>query len=371
VRKRSYFICNLAEIILDGDSPWFGDLVHALGDLPSLSARWPCPDTGRVTAVARLSIEHRASLSTAGLRELQPGLYTGKETLVDRRYGVQLVAAEPGMLLVLTDRACVEWLAWGLELVLLQSGATLIHGAGVERGGRAALFPSWGGVGKTAIAKHFVGELGWKLLGDDLVILDESGECVAFPKPMVLYPYHRRVFPEVFESGAGPVAPTSAIRALSRLGKAIKPWLRRAPGLLQWARRHNPQSRRVTPSRVFGVESLATTAELDAVVWLDRIPGLAAPEFCRLERNDMASRIFGSTMREQDPWCLNATLVACGLGLFGAGDIFARWLGVLDHGLRAASHWKLLIPQDTPIDQVGAVVDSNLRSVLPEMFRCR
>lgn len=367
MRKRSYFVGNLAEIILDGDSPWFGDLLHALGDLPSLSARWPRPAIG-VPSATRLSIEHRASLSVAGLRELQAGLYIGKDRLVDRRYGVQLVAAEPGMLLLLTDRACVEWLSWALELALLQSGATLVHGAGVERGGRAVLFPSWGGVGKTAIAKRFVSGLGWKLLGDDLVSLHESGQCVAFPKPMVLYPYHRSVFPEVFESGAGPRAPTSAIWGLSRLGKTIKPWLRRAPGLLQWARRHNPQSSRVMPSRVFGVESLSATAELEAVVWLDRIPGLAAPEFCPLERNDLASRIFGSTMREQDPWCLNATLVACGLGLMSADDIFARWLGVLDQALQAASHWKLLIPQDTPIDQVASVVESNLRSALPEMF---
>jgi len=282
---------------------------------------------------------------------------------------VRLVKSdEPRTLRLMSNSPCLEWLSWALQLTLLQAQACFVHGAGVEVDGQGVLLPSWGGVGKTAIAKHFVVNLGWRLLGDDLVILTDRGQCLGFPKPMVLYPYHRRQFPAVFASGHGPAAPMVMNSALSRLAAFAKPLLRLSPALLQWARRHNPQSVRVNPSAVFGRDRLACEAHLSAVVWLDRMAGLSAPQLRPVDRRDVASRIFGSTLREQDAWCINATLVACGLGILRADDIYRVWLDVLDRGLQSATTWVLLIPQDTSIDDVGCVVDGALRNAVPELF---
>lgn len=342
---------------------------RTLGDTPYIEKE---RTNGRDTDVflPNLRLACVPHLSLKGLRKLQTGLYTGDSVLLDRRYRVRLRPLESDGLCIESQTACPEWLIWALQLTLLRARATFVHGASVERGGRALLLPSWGGIGKTAIAARLVKDHGWKLLGDDLVILAENGECSAFLKPMVLYSYHRDVFPEIFALGKGPIAPVTLNPLLSKLAVALKPWLRPLPGLLRLARRLNPQSVRIKPSEAFGKDGLATKAHLHAVVWIDRVAGLTKPVLCAGTREDVASRIFASTLREQDPWCVRATLVACGLGIWRAQNIFRTWLDVLDSGLMRASQWTLAIPAHTPLQDVARVVEDALEPVLREMSEC-
>ncbi|MGI6079105.1 MAG: hypothetical protein ACOYCB_13295 [Fastidiosipilaceae bacterium] len=98
------------------------------------------------------------------------------------------------------------------------------------------------------------------------------------------------------------------------------------------------------------------------------MPGLDTPVLREASADDLVSRMFGSTLREQDPWCINATLVACGLGMMDAREIFAEWIDVLGAATASASHWLLLIPEATPIDDVAEAVENALRSALPELL---
>lgn len=87
-----------------------------------------------------------------------------------------------------------------IQLLLFKKGFTFIHAAGVvNESGEAILFPASGGVGKTAILGTLMRNENYKLLGDDLVLINKDGYCLAFPRPFILKKYHKDIYPEVFK----------------------------------------------------------------------------------------------------------------------------------------------------------------------------
>jgi hypothetical protein len=211
-------------------------------------------------------------------------------------------------------------------------------------------------VGKTALVASLVRSHGWRMLGDDFVIVTGDGDCLAFPKPMVLYPYHRDMFPEVFSSGRGPAGPATLNAALTRAAEVLKPALRRFPGLLQWARRNNPQSVRVPPSQVFGRDKLAARGRIGGAVFLERVAGLSAP---RLEEADggLVGHAFGTTLSEFDPRCTMVCNVALGSGHLRPEQFYEPWIRLLEEGLRDVPQYVLRLPADVA---AGQVVDAVL-----------
>jgi len=358
---------DLIDLLIDVGNPWLDDVIGSLGDVPELVSRSSSAHMQKGVKRPKVRISHTPRLPSNGLRKLNREVLIGQAVLLDRRYGVQLKSATAGDLSLQVDNACLEWLTWVMQLALLKAHTTFIHAVGIEVAGKALLFPSWGGVGKTAIAKGFVKDLGWRLLGDDFVILSEDGKCYGFPKPMVIYPYHKNVFPELFAGGKSPVAPVGLNSLLTLAAPVVKSILRPFPGILQFARRHNPQSVRVKPSEVFGKERLSPSARLRTVVWLDRVQGVSEPTLMPAGEA-LSSRIFGSTLHEQDPWCVNLTHVACGLGIISAHDVYSVWINVLEKGLMHAEGWVLYIPANMPVQDVFPAVEDTLKPVLEKTF---
>lgn len=301
-----------------------------------------------------------AVLPAVGLRKLEEHIYVGDGVVVDRYYRIRLEAANGHALTITSDNPALEWLSWSLQLGALLRRATFVHCAALERDGEAVIFPAWGGIGKTALVAEFVRRRGWRLLGDDLAILSADGICYGFPKAMVIYPYHRAVFPELFRAGRGPAAPVGANALLTRAGLAVKPVLRYFPGLLDLARRHNPQSRRIPPSAVFGRDKLAKCGHLRAAIWIDRVSGLESPRL-RQDDGSLVSRVMGSTMNEYDPRCIKLTNIAMGMGLVKAREFYDAWSQVLGEALRGCRRLLLSCPANSSDRQMADAVEQALR----------
>lgn len=75
-----------------------------------------------------------------------------------------------------------------VELILLRKGYSLIHSAAAEYQERCCLFPSFGGVGKTATISSILFNAG-KLFGDDMTII-KTREILSYPMDFSVYPYH-------------------------------------------------------------------------------------------------------------------------------------------------------------------------------------
>jgi hypothetical protein len=346
---------SFARVEIDRAYPWIEDLLRDFSDLSA------CSNATTEGAPLALNLAYSPNLSTLGQRHLYENFYIGPGVLTDRERGVQIRSQVNGAIEVVADRPAMEWILWLIQLALLPRGASLAHAAAVEKDGRGVLLASWGGVGKTAIVSRLIKRWGWKLLGDDFVILSKTGYCYGFPKPMVLYPYHRELFPEVFSGGKGPWAPTVANSFLSKLALLIKPALRRTPRLLRLARAYNPQSVRILPSDVFGKESLSSRARITKAVWLERVVGRQSIEQVDVGRT-LPSRIIGSTMNEFDGRCVRGTNAATGIGLLSSETVYRQWQDTVSTGLARVTHSCIQIPAamhiaDVP-DAVNAILDA-------------
>jgi hypothetical protein len=332
--------------------PWRQEWLDLCADLPATAPTRRA--AGRPVVV---EVTGTPGLDMRAAREVGHGIFNTPTGVIDSIYGVEVAWRDPGHLVINCTRPSLEWAMPSLLLAGLRAGCAFMHGAALERDGVAWLFPSWGGVGKTALVASLVRSHGWRMLGDDFVVVTDDGDCLAFPKPMVLYPYHRALFPEVFSAGRGPAAPAAFNAALTRAAVAIKPMLRRFPTLLQWARRNNPQSVRVPPSQVFGRDKLAASGRIGGAVFLERVTGLSAP---RLDDADggLVGRAFGTTLSEFDPRCTMVCNVALGSGHLGPDEFYGPWVRTLEEGLEDRPQYVLRLPADCPVEHVvDAVLD--------------
>ncbi len=86
-----------------------------------------------------------------------------------------------------------------IQQLFLRQGISFAHAAALQSpAGGVTILAGSGGVGKTALSGFLIKEKGYKLLGDDMVALTESGVCLAFHKAFVLKEYHSSVYPELF-----------------------------------------------------------------------------------------------------------------------------------------------------------------------------
>jgi hypothetical protein len=77
-----------------------------------------------------------------------------------------------------------------MYLKLLDSDLLLMHAAGVERDGHAHVYAASGGTGKTTFSIALL-DAGFKLLGDDLLIVDVRRNLVyPYPRPLHLFAYN-------------------------------------------------------------------------------------------------------------------------------------------------------------------------------------
>ena len=258
----------------------------------------------------------------------------------------------PNGYLVYTD-AMFSLLGLIQQLFLCQ-GISFAHAAALKNPtGGIILLAGCGGVGKTALAGFLVKEKGYKLLGDDMVALTESGTCLAFHKPLVLKEYHRSVFPELFAVRKHMSWQRRIVRSLIWQLYANAPFRGIIDRFLKSQGVYNriafiPFIRRdyvdiVPASEIFGADHLAEHGPIAKTVFLLRC---SAPDFSIEERDGiwMARRMFAVLYQELKSE-LERLLEMGSLGLEDLGADLWRSRTVLEKAISRTPCHILRIPQ--------------------------
>ncbi len=87
-----------------------------------------------------------------------------------------------------------------VQILLCEIGYSFIHAGGLSIDGKGILLSGMGGIGKTQIVSKLSQRNNVNILGDDLVIFNKNGECLAFPKPFMLKPQHAGIYPALFKN---------------------------------------------------------------------------------------------------------------------------------------------------------------------------
>lgn len=90
-----------------------------------------------------------------------------------------------------------------VQYILEMQHMTFVHGAGIsvknaEGENDGILLLAFGGIGKTCFISQAMKLDSVKLLGDDLIILDNKGYLRSYPRPFCVYPYHVPLFADYF-----------------------------------------------------------------------------------------------------------------------------------------------------------------------------
>lgn len=303
------------------------------------------PENGKA---AKIIITKVRSFDLSRHREYADGIFISPLSLIDLKYGIE-VSAQGDTIYLKTKFRFIEWLIYCIQLSLLKIDATLIHGAAVSKNGQAILFPSWGGVGKTAILNVFVKKHGYKVLGDDLFILNKEGIVLPFPKAMVLYPYHRNLFPEIFR-GSAVMVPIALNKLVSKLVPKVKKLLSPFPRLMNYVRNRNPQVKWVLPFEVFGEDSICKESTVTKAFWLERSFTESKLE---LENKNIYSQIIGSTINEFDQRVIFSVNVLMGLKLLSYESYLGKWYEVLTEGLSKSGVGQIDISKNVAIEDIG------------------
>jgi len=302
----------------------------------------------------KITIEYNKKVSLDGAYEVVSNIFINRNTnqMFDKKYGA-LISKEKNGYRIICNQECNEWMMMILEYALLENKATLVHSAGVVKDGNAYVFPSWGGVGKTASVAKLIREEGYQLLGDDLVILTADGTIHAFPKKFVLYAYHRELFKDAMQDKK--LVKGKLSNLASKMIPTAKAVLRHFPFLLSWARRHNPQSKRVSPYEIFGEDKIATSGKIKKFTWLERID-IEQTKTVEIDPYKLASKSLIITIHELFDNRLQEFLIALCADCFEYKVLFDESIDFIYRAIEKSEVNQLFIPQDYHIKNVASDV---------------
>lgn len=305
-----------------------------------------------------IKIKYTKTVDFRGARKIEEDIYACNEYVFDKEKNIKIYFEDKNTCVLESNQEVNEWLTVMLQVMLLGEGYSFVHAAAVENNkGECILLPSWGGVGKTATVAKML-KSGYKLLGDDLNILSDSGKIYGFPKKFVLYFYHKRLFPEVFEK--------RSIKCNSKLNEfysliipSTKRILRKIPGVLAFARKHNPQSMKISPYEIFGKERIGLDGKIREIIWLERLVG---QNYVRsIDEKALISKAVSVTMNEVFSDNLTAILIMCGMGLLDYDDIFKKMYTIYENAFSGALMRELCVDKNRPVDSVAEMVAKNVK----------
>lgn len=268
----------------------------------------------------KIKIKYLKKIDYSKTREIEKDIYCCDEYFYDANKGVKIYFETKDCCVIETNQECNEWLVIMLQIMLLKNNLSFIHAAAIEKEQNGYLLPSWGGVGKTACVAKLL-KNGYKLLGDDLNIINIKGKILGFPKKFVLYFYHKELFPKVFEKYS--VKCNSIFNKFyNKIIPNVKKVLRKTPSILAFARRHNPQSIKVSPFEIFSKDDIVKEANIKQIVWLER--NIANNEYKDEESLKIASKAIAVTLNELFGDNVNAILIMCGFNIIDYNEIFIR-----------------------------------------------
>lgn len=301
-----------------------------------------------------IKVNYVKKIDAKDCRDLGNGILIGDNFIIDKEYGVK-IEKQKGIFYLSTTQECNEWLIICFQLALLEQNLTFIHAAGLEKEDQVLLLPSWGGVGKTATVVRMIKEQKWKLLGDDLIIINSNGEVIPFLKPFVIYGYHKSLFPSIFSEKKAIIRNELISNWLRKMIPTLKKILRITPRVLAFLRKYNPHSIRVSPLKIFDINQLSSGGKLKQAYWLERTISHKS-DLKRLKVSQLASKVTAVTIMEIFGDRINAVNVMCGNGVLQYDELYLKMYKIIRDAFNNTETFQLNISSTVPIDAVGSEV---------------
>lgn len=186
-----------------------------------------------------------------------------------------------------------------IDRMMVQHGAAMLHAMTVDYKDKGILMPAWGGSGKTSTMSKLIKIPGYSFMGDDWTFLSRDSNLLGFAKPMFMKPYHRTLYPHLFQKVHKPLVPAVLSKPLHSLTTRIHPWITRYPKLAALTRKWSPEHMMVQPEQAFPGSVISRSAPLAASLFVERFEGDSTePQFYEKDARWMTTKLIGNFFSE-------------------------------------------------------------------------
>ncbi len=289
--------------------------------------------------------------------------YTDKALYLEAS-GVQVILDENGFHLNGQSELLVMALPL-IDRIAVTKGAAMIHALTVAYRGHGLNMPAWGGTGKTSTMVKLLKIDGFSFMGDDWAFLSEQSDLLGYAKPMSIKPYHRTLYPHLFEKRHKPLVPMALSKQIHSLTTRVHPFVTRYPRFARFTRRWSPEHMMVTPQQAFPQAAFSTAAPLVASIFVERFEGEPTDvQFTEKDKCWMVSRLIGNFNSEMTK---HSRVVMTTLGAAGIVPIekaFSDKAAVLDRALADKPSFLLRVPKVLTPDQASDIIVAHIQKVL-------
>jgi hypothetical protein len=233
-----------------------------------------------------------------------------------------------------------------IQMLLYRDGYTFVHAAAVtNQNNEVILFPGAGGVGKTALLGELFKSKGYRILGDDLILINRNGQCLSFPRDFVLKDYHKDVYPEIFNKPGNTMGFGNKIKhLLKNIIKAL-PFFESTKRMLKKKSLYAkvlsffplPNEYLTVPVKdIFGESAIIDHGNLSKIIFLERTGGQNF-KFDEIEEDSLTNRIFSIIHREWEEYLSELVVMGC-----------TEQIDLCDYAVRVVDNIKVFV-RDKPI----------------------
>lgn len=252
-----------------------------------------------------------------------------------------------------------------IDRLMVVNEAAMVHALTVDYRGHGICIPAWGGTGKTSTMAKLVKTAGFSFMGDDWAFMSRAGELLGYAKPMFIKPYHRPIYPHLFEKTHKPLVPIKLSKSVAHMTTLMHPYVTRYPQFASLTRRWSPEHMMVTPERAFPEGRFSTRAPLAAALFVERYEtGSSAPIFKEKDTEWMVSKLIGNFNSEL-PKQSRVVMTALGAsGLEPIEQFFCEKAAVLREALCDKPAFLLRVPQAMSPDQASDVIVEHVEKII-------
>jgi hypothetical protein len=253
-----------------------------------------------------------------------------------------------------------------VQILLIEQNHTLIHASAFQtKSGKINIFAGPGGVGKTAILGHAVSQMGLKYLGDDLVIINLSKECLSYPRQFVLKKYHSEIYSKTFSESKIYNFNFSYLKRflhenLPFVG-IIKTFLKKIGFYYRIAGIIRPKDflATISPEKIFGINKFVNSDTIGSIIYLDKTMD---NNFLINSSSDqiLSNRIMSVIHHEFRDY--NSHLLSLGaLNVINYNIYMKNTSELLNNILSNIKLFELLVPNNSrPTDLINFLIKNNL-----------
>jgi hypothetical protein len=252
-----------------------------------------------------------------------------------------------------------------IDRLMVTKGAAMIHALTVDYRGHGICIPAWGGVGKTSTVAKLLKMDGYSFMGDDWAFLSEQSELLGYAKPMFIKPYHRPIYPHLFEKLHKPLVPIKLSKRIASMTTLVHPFVTRYPQVASFVRRWSPEHMMVTPQTAFPAAKFSTKAPVAAAMFIERYDSRSGKAiFEEKDTNWMVSQMVGNFNAEV-PRQSRVVMTALGAaGLVPIEQAYEEKRAILQKSLRDKPAYLLRVPKVFPPDQASDLIVKHIQEVI-------